>query len=43
MADGNYTTEGGWITEVSMDQAEAAIHRLRQGDGMKILVDVSSN
>lgn len=43
MADGNYTTEGGWINKVSMDQAEAAIHRLRQGDGMKVLVDVSSN
>jgi (R,R)-butanediol dehydrogenase/meso-butanediol dehydrogenase/diacetyl reductase len=41
MAAGNYTTDGGWISISSMDDVERAIHQLRQGDGMKILVDVS--
>jgi (R,R)-butanediol dehydrogenase/meso-butanediol dehydrogenase/diacetyl reductase len=43
MAVGNYTTEGGWITEVPLDQAESAIQQLRQGAGMKILVNASAD
>ena len=42
MAAGNYTAEGGWIDTVPLDQAEDAIHQLRQGHGMKILVDTSA-
>lgn len=41
MAVGNYTSEGGWITTVSLDEAEEAILRLRQGSGMKVLVDAT--
>jgi len=42
IAAGNYTAEGGWIDTVPLEQAENAIHQLRQGNGMKILVDTSA-
>ncbi|MGO3152402.1 MAG: alcohol dehydrogenase catalytic domain-containing protein [Galactobacter sp.] len=43
MAAGNYTTEGGWISKIGLDDVENAIHQLRTGSGMKILVDVSAD
>jgi (R,R)-butanediol dehydrogenase / meso-butanediol dehydrogenase / diacetyl reductase len=29
----------GWVEEVGLDEVEDAIHRLREGEGMKILVE----
>lgn len=30
--------EGGWVETVPLDGAEDAIHKLRRGEGMKILI-----
>jgi (R,R)-butanediol dehydrogenase/meso-butanediol dehydrogenase/diacetyl reductase len=38
MAEGKYDASG-WVEVVGLDEAEDAIHRLRQGEGMKILVE----
>jgi (R,R)-butanediol dehydrogenase/meso-butanediol dehydrogenase/diacetyl reductase len=38
MDAGKYDASG-WVEVVGLDEAEDAIHRLRQGEGMKILVE----
>jgi (R,R)-butanediol dehydrogenase/meso-butanediol dehydrogenase/diacetyl reductase len=38
MADGAYDASG-WVETVGIDEAEEALHRLRDGDAMKVLVE----
>ncbi len=39
MGRGVYRTDGGWIETITFDEVEAAIHDLRQGKRMKVLVE----
>ncbi len=43
IGEGAYTMEGGWVETVPLEGAEDAIHQLRRGEGMKILISAEPN